>query len=314
MCWQAQLGVEQKTKQVQAFVEELKQMPIAINTDAANEQHYEVPSEYFLKVLGKHLKYSCCLYPCKTTSLDDAEEAMLELYCQRAQLDDGMDILDLGCGWGSLSLFLAEKYPNSQVLGVSNSSTQKALIDERAQRAGLKNLKIVTADIVRLEMDKKVDRILSIEMFEHMKNYQKLMQKISTWLKPGGMLFVHIFVHRSIPYHFEVVDETDWMAKYFFTGGTMPSDNLLLHFQEDLVLKQRWRVSGMHYHRTLEDWLVRQDRCQSQVLALFKDVYGKKDAFKWVMYWRLFYMACSELFRYNNGNEWFVSHYLFSTR
>ncbi|EIE20597.1 methyltransferase type 11 [Coccomyxa subellipsoidea C-169] len=302
-------GVEEQERRKQAFVDELKSLPIAVQTSIANEQHYE--AKYFLLVLGKHLKYSSCLYPSSSSTLDEAEEAMLGLCCERAQLADGQTILELGCGWGSMCLYMAGKFPNSTITAVSNSSTQKALIDERAKERGLSNLTVITADVVEFDTKQKFDRVVSIEMFEHMKNYQALLKNISKWLKPGGHLFVHIFTHKTLAYHFEVKGEDDWMAKYFFTGGTMPSADLLHHFQDDLALQQQWAVNGTHYSRTLEDWLRRQDRQRAQILPIMKKTYGDDQGLRWWVYWRLFYLACSELFNYNGGEEWFVSHYLF---
>uniref|UniRef100_A0A061R6F4 Cyclopropane-fatty-acyl-phospholipid synthase n=2 Tax=Tetraselmis sp. GSL018 TaxID=582737 RepID=A0A061R6F4_9CHLO len=305
---------EKAQKHVMGFVEELKGMPLAIETDAANEQHYEVPTEYFLLCLGKNLKYSSCIYPRGNETLSEAEEAMLELYCQRAQLQDGQDVLELGCGWGSLCLFVAGKYPNSRVTAVSNSKTQKALIDQRAKERGITNLTVLTENMVNFQTTKSFDRVVSVEMFEHMKNYRELMRRISGWLKPGGLLFVHIFVHRRFPYHFEVEREDDWMAKYFFSGGTMPSLDLLLYFQEHLACEGVWYINGSHYSKTLEAWLERQDRNRGNIMPIFQETYGAGEARKWWVYWRLFYLACSELFNYSGGNEWGVGHYVFRKR
>ena len=303
-------------EKLQSFVQELKGMPVAVQTDAANEQHYEVPTEYFTDVLGKYRKYSCCLYTKKGMTLEEAEVEMLELCCQRARLENGQAILELGCGWGSLSLYMAEKYPKSSILAVSNSKTQKKYIDEMAASKGLKNLTVMTADVVHFTTDKKrFDRVVSVEMFEHMKNYQELLKRISSWLKPGGLLFVHIFVHKKgLPYHYLVESEEDWMTKYFFAGGTMPSSDLLLHFQDDVSIQEQWYVNGIHYSKTLEDWLVRHDTSKSKVMHLFQETYGKDQALKWFVYWRLFYLACSELFAYEGGERWGVCHYLFQKK
>ncbi|KAI8110508.1 hypothetical protein M9435_002182 [Picochlorum sp. BPE23] len=304
-------------EKLQDFVEELKEMPVAVQTDAANEQHYEVPTEYFTDVLGKYRKYSCCLYTRKGMSLEDAEVEMLQVCCERAKLCDGQSILELGCGWGSLSLFMAEKYPKSTITAVSNSKTQKKYIDEMAEKKKLKNLTVITADVVHFSPPRgsNYDRVVSVEMFEHMKNYQELLRRISTWLKPGGFLFVHIFVHRlGLPYHYVVESEEDWMTKYFFAGGTMPSSDLLLHFQDDLSIEKQWYINGNHYSKTLEDWLVRHDTSKSKILPLFEKTYGKGQEVKWFVYWRLFYLACSELFAYDRGERWGVGHYLFKRR
>ncbi|GFR50780.1 hypothetical protein Agub_g13045 [Astrephomene gubernaculifera] len=306
--------LETRLRRTIEFVEELKGMPIAVNTCEANEQHYEIPTPYYLLCLGNHLKYSSCLYLSPRDTLAQAEFNMLDMYCQRAQLAPGQRVLELGCGWGSFSLFAAARYPASSFTAVSNSATQKAFIDEEACKRGITNLTVITANMVDFEAPgEPYDRVVSIEMFEHMKNYQKLLKKVSGWMRPGGKLFVHIFVHRTTPYHFEVQSEEDWMSKYFFTGGTMPSLDLLLYFQDDLTIRNQWYVNGRHYSRTLEDWLVRHDRNRREVLSILAGAYrGSADsASVWFHRWRIFYLACSELFRYNGGEEWGVAHYLF---
>eukprot|EP00879_Flechtneria_rotunda_P012911 GHRR01013484.1.p1 GENE.GHRR01013484.1~~GHRR01013484.1.p1 ORF type:complete len:380 (+),score=109.41 GHRR01013484.1:212-1351(+) len=303
--------LEQQLERKLAFVRELKVLPVAVQTAAANEQHYEVPTEYFLLVLGRHLKYSCCLFNSPNDTLEEAERSMLALYCARARLHNGQSVLELGCGWGSLSLFMAQAYPNSTVTAVSNSNTQREYIMQRARDLDLTNLQVITADMNDFQAPSTYDRVVSIEMFEHMKNYQELLRRISTWLQPGGLLFVHIFCHKSQPYHFEVRDESDWMAKYFFSGGTMPSLDLLLYFQHHLSLQQQWWVNGRHYSATLEAWLAKQDRLKGAIMPIFAQVYGQAAALKWFVYWRLFYLACSELFSFNGGEEWGVGHYLF---
>eukprot|EP00873_Tetraselmis_striata_P044143 jgi/Tetstr1/464407/TSEL_009200.t1 len=302
---------EAATAHINDFVRELRGMPLAIETDAANEQHYEVPTEYFLLCLGPHLKYSSCLYPKGDESLGEAEEAMLNLYCERAQLADGQDVLELGCGWGSLCLFVAGKYPGSRVTAVSNSATQRAFITARAEERGIRNLTVLTHNMLTFDAPGQYDRVLSVEMFEHMKNYGVLMGRIAGWLRPGGLLFVHIFVHRRFPYHFEVQSEDDWMAKYFFSGGTMPHLDLLLHFQEHLAIDQHWYINGKHYSKTLEAWLRKQDAARADIMPIFKETYGPEQSLKWWVYWRLFYLSCSELFNYSGGNEWGVGHYVF---
>ncbi|PNH11237.1 (S)-coclaurine N-methyltransferase [Tetrabaena socialis] len=311
------LDLKTRLQQTVSFAEELKAMPIAINTDEANSQHYEVPTPYYLLCLGSHLKYSSCLYQSSRDTLDQAEFNMLNLYCERAQLQPGQRVLELGCGWGSFSLFAAARYPASTFTAVSNSATQKAFIDEEARKRGITNLTVLTANVVELEAPGELyDRVVSIEMFEHMKNYQKLLHKVASWLLPEGKLFVHIFVHRSTPYHFEVKSEADWMSKYFFTGGTMPSLDLLLYFQDDMVLRNHWYVDGCHYSRTLEAWLLRHDRHGREVTTILEGAYkGSKDsATVWFYRWRMFYIACSELFKYRGGEEWGVGHYLFERR
>jgi len=295
-----------------AYVEDLKRRPIAEDTRSANEQHYEVPTEFFRQCLGRRLKYSSCLYPTGSETLDQAEDAMLALYVERAQLADGQNVLELGCGWGSLSLTLAERFPGMRITGVSNSRTQREHIETEARRRGLANLRILTCDLNTFDIaDGQFDRVVSIEMFEHMKNYQLLLARIARWMKPDGLLFVHIFTHRQYAYPFVARDRSDWMARYFFTGGQMPSHDLLRHFQDDVKLMQDWKLSGTHYQRTAEDWLRNMDRRREKILPLFIDVYGRDQAVKWWVYWRVFYMSCAELWGYRKGEEWLVSHYLF---
>jgi cyclopropane-fatty-acyl-phospholipid synthase len=297
---------------LEAYVRDLKHRPLAEDTKAANEEHYEVPTAFFLRCLGRRLKYSGCLYPTGSESLDEAEEAMLRMYVERGRIADGQEILELGCGWGSFSLYLAERFPGSHITGVSNSRTQKEHIDSEAGKRGLRNLTIITRDMNTFDIDAgRFDRVVSIEMFEHMKNYQALMEGIARWLKPGGLLFVHIFTHRKLAYHFVARDDTDWMARYFFTGGQMPSHELLIQFQERLALVADWTVNGTHYQKTAEAWLVNMDAHRRDILPLFRQTYGERNALKWWAYWRVFFMSCAELWGYKGGNEWIVSHYLF---
>ncbi|BAV09442.1 cyclopropane-fatty-acyl-phospholipid synthase [Filimonas lacunae] len=296
------------------LIQELKDSPIAVNTTDANEQHYEVPTRFYQYCLGPHLKYSSGYWKEGVTDIHTSEKDMLLLTCDRAQLQNGQEVLELGCGWGSLSLFMAVRYPQSSFTVVSNSRTQKMHIDEQARLQGITNLTVVTADMNLFTTEQRFDRVVSVEMFEHMRNYEMLMQKVASFLKPEGKLFVHIFTHKSYAYKFEVMDESDWMSKYFFTGGIMPSDHLLLYFNQHVSIQDHWHVSGLHYSKTAEAWLQNMDRHKADIMPLFKETYGKKNAVKWWVYWRIFFMSCSELWKYNNGQEWMVSHYLFQKK
>lgn len=305
---------QQGDENLKQFASTLKDMPIAIMTDKANEQHYEVPSRFYELVLGKHLKYSCGSWE-KAKNLDESEVEMLDRYILNADIQDGQSILDLGCGWGSFTLYAARKFPNSNFTSVSNSSTQQTFIKAKAKELGLKNIQVITENVANLKMEKALfDRIVSVEMLEHVKNYKELFTNISTWLKDNGKFFVHIFTHKSGAYHFEVKDETDWMSKYFFSGGMMPADNLFYLFQDDLKVDKHWKVSGENYQKTSRAWLENMDRNKSEVLDLFAQTYGKGQAMKWFRYWRVFFMACEELWGYDKGQEWIVSHYLFSKK
>jgi len=323
LCEEDKGSVEAQQRHLMQFIERLKASPIAVNTAEANAQHYEVPTRFYQLCLGRHMKYSSAYWPAECTSLDEAEEAMLQLTCERAALEDGDEILELGCGWGSLSLFMAQKFPGSRIVAVSNSRTQKEYIDEQANLRGLGNLEIVTADMNSFDTSRRFDRVVSVEMFEHMRNYQRLLKKIASWMKPAATLFVHIFTHNRFAYPFEVHDASDWMSQYFFTGGIMPSDDLLLHFQDDVKIREHWQVDGTHYAGTAEAWFANMDAHRAEILPLFEQTYGgrasvpsdrKKVALKWWVYWRVFYMACAELWAYKHGQEWLVSHYLFERR
>ncbi len=299
-------------EQVAQFAATLSALPIAINTAESKDQHYEVPTEFYQQCLGPRLKYSSCYYVAGDESLAQAEERMLALTCERAQLGHGQDILELGCGWGSLTLWMAEKYPRSRITGVSHSRTQREHILGEAKKRGLANVAIITCDMNEFEIAAgSFDRVVSVEMFEHMKNWPKLMGNVARWLRSGGMFFAHVFTHSRFAYHFEVRDESDWMSQYFFTGGMMPAHDLFPRFQADLKLVQDWKVNGRHYAQTAEHWLQNMDAHRAQIMPLFEQTYGAGQAVKWWSYWRVFYLACAELWWFRSGEEWLVSHYLF---
>jgi cyclopropane-fatty-acyl-phospholipid synthase len=301
--------------QVAAFAEQLRAMPIAVNTAESKEQHYEVPTLFYQKCLGPRLKYSSGLYERGDETLAKAEEQMLALTCARAQLADGLEILELGCGWGSLTLWMAEKYPSARITGVSHSRTQREHILGVARQRGLTNVNIITCDMNDFAADPgRYDRVVSVEMFEHMKNWPQLMANIAHWLKPGGLFFAHVFVHARFAYHFEIRDETDWMSKFFFTGGMMPAHDLFTRFQDDLKLIESWKVNGTHYAKTAEHWLQNMDAHRAEIMPLFVQTYGAGQAVKWWAYWRVFYLACAELWKFRDGEEWHVGHYLFRRR
>lgn len=314
------LDVDARQARKQAFIRHLQESPIAINTSDANEQHYEVPTEFFKIVLGKRLKYSACYWPEGVQDIDAAEEAMLRLTCERAKVQDGMDLLDLGCGWGSLCLWLSQEYPNSRVMAVSNSHSQRAFIEQQAQERGLSNLEVITSDMNEFAPARPVDRVLSIEMFEHMKNYELLLERIASWLKPDGLLFVHIFSNREFASELDTGDRVEsdnadnWMARYFFTGGNMPSDDLLLYFQQKMTILDHWKINGQHYGRTLEAWLRKMDQNEAQIRPILAQAYGEEQVTRWWVYWRLFFLSCAETFNFRGGQEFFVSHYLFTPR
>ncbi len=307
-------SLEVRKERFRQFLHACRQGPIAAVPELANEQHYEVPAAFFQTVLGGRLKYSCCHFPDENTTLDEAEESALRITCERAGLEDGMDVLELGCGWGSLSLWMAEHYPNSKIRSVSNSASQRSYIEQQAANRGLNNLQVVTADMNDFSTNDQFDRVVSVEMFEHMRNHNELMNRVSSWLKTNGRLFVHIFCHRSEAYLFESAGPQDWMARHFFSGGMMPSDDLLLHYQQRLSIVDHWRWDGKHYERTCNEWLKKQDEANDHLRDLFAQTYGSGNVDVWLNRWRIFFMSCAELFGYNDGNEWWVSHYLFEKR
>ena len=298
--------------QVVQFATTLRTMPIAINTVESKEQHYEVPTAFYQRCLGPRLKYSSCYYERGDEMLTQAEERMLALTCERALLVDGIDILELGCGWGSLTLWMAEHFPKARITGVSHSRTQREHILGEAKKRRLANVSIITCDMNDFDIAAGgFDRVVSVEMFEHMKNWPKLMGNIARWLRSGGMFFAHVFTHSRFAYHFEVRGESDWMSKYFFTGGMMPAHDLFPRFQDDLKLVQDWKVNGRHYAQTAEHWLQNMDAHHAEIMPLFVQTYGAGQAVKWWSYWRIFYLACAELWWFRSGEEWLVSHYLF---
>jgi cyclopropane-fatty-acyl-phospholipid synthase len=297
---------------LERFAAELRTQPIAVNTADSKEQHYEVPTLFYQKCLGPRLKYSSGYYTTGHETLAQAEEAMLALTCERARLANDQHILELGCGWGSLTLWMAEKYPSARITAVSHSRTQREHITGEARRRGLGNVTVITCDMNDFDIGAaQFDRVVSVEMFEHMKNWPRLMANIARWLKPGGFFFAHVFVHARYAYHFVVRDQTDWMSKYFFTGGMMPSHDLFSRFQDDLTLVEDWRVDGTHYAQTSEHWLQNMDAHRAEIMPLFVQTYGADQAVKWWAYWRIFYLSCAELWGFRAGKEWHVSHYLF---
>ena len=304
-------SLEAQSARQQALLAQLRQSAVAIETAAANAQHYELPSAFFTHCLGPRLKYSCCFYPRGDESLGEAEEAMLALYGERAALADGQDILELGCGWGSLTLWMAERYRNARITAVSNSNSQRLHIEAQCRQRGLHNVRVLTRDVNSLDLPAdSFDRCVSIEMFEHMRNYETLMARIGGWLRHGGRLFVHIFAHRTLLYPFETEGSDNWMGRHFFTGGLMPSADTLLHFQGPLAIHQQWLLDGTHYQRTANHWLQQQDAHRGEVMAILREPYGDT-ANLWFQRWRIFWMACAEMFGYADGQEWLVSHYLF---
>ena len=298
----------------EAFFDGLQEAPLALLPEKANEQHYELPTEFFTGVLGPHRKYSCCWWPEGVQTLEQAEAAALAETCARAGLEDGLRILELGCGWGSLSLWMAEHFPRSRITAVSNSHSQRLFITTEAAARGLDNLEVITCDFNDFETGERFDRVVSVEMFEHLRNWPRAFSHVARWLKPQGRFFMHVFVHREAPYPFEERDASDWMSRHFFSGGMMPSDDLALRCQDDLRLLHRWRWDGRHYARTSAAWLARMDARRVTLMPLLAAVYGERDAPVWWTRWRLFFISVEELFGYAEGGQWWVGHYLFEKR
>ena len=305
------LSLKAKEEKHQKWIDILMESPIALVPEKANEQHYEVPPRLFELVLGAKLKYSSGYWPQGTSTLDDSEVQMLKLTSKRAALSDGQEVLELGCGWGSLTFHMALTYPNSKITAVSNSNDQRQFIEKKCAELKIKNIKVITADMNDFSSEKTFDRVVSIEMFEHMRNYDELLKRVSEWLKKDGKLFVHIFSHKEIAYPFEDKGEGDWMAREFFSGGQMPSHKLLTCFSSRMKIEKDWRVEGTHYEKTSLAWLNKMDENKKEVLKLFEKTYGKNEASTWFQRWRIFFMSCEVLFGFNKGSEWGVSHYLF---
>jgi len=301
----------------QAFADALRNAPLALLPEKANEQHYEVPAAFFGAVLGSHRKYSSCFWgegESAVHTLAQAEAAALQATCERAGLADGQEVLELGCGWGSLSLWMAERFRGSRITALSNSHSQREHIEAQAAQRGLKNLTVITRDINEFDTAQRFDRVVSVEMFEHLRNWPQAFGRVARWLNPEGRFFMHVFAHREAPYAFVERDASDWMSKHFFSGGMMPSDDLALHCQDDLRLLKRWRWDGTHYERTSEAWLRNMDDNRDTLMPLFEQTYGREEAGVWWMRWRLFFMSVAELFGYDDGQQWWVSHYLFQKR
>ena len=289
-------------------IDKLKSGPIAEKTSDANDQHYEVPPAFFQLVLGKHMKYSCSQFNSKSDDLDQAEENMLQLYLDRAGIQANQNILDLGCGWGSFSLFAAAKFPTSKFTAVSNSKDQINYINEQARSRGLNNLSAIQKNINEMQFNETFDKVISIEMFEHMRNYESLLSKVSDFLEPDGELFVHIFCHRSACYLYEAKNESDWMTRNFFEGGIMPSEDIFTNFENDLKVVRSWKVNGTQYGMTSQKWLQKHDENKSKIITLFNQHYGNGKI--WFFRWRMFFLTCAKFFSINAGNDWYVTHYL----
>lgn len=303
--------IETASVDLDIFAEDMRWAQIAPSPELANEQHYEVPPEFFALILGPYRKYSCCFWDTGAETLEEAEEDALRVTCERARITDGLRILELGCGWGALTLWIATHFPRCQITAVTNSIRQKEFIIGRLRERGIGNVTVLVRDMNDFYSVERFDRIISIEMFEHMRNYPELFRRIASWLKPRGLFFLHSFCHRSCAYEFVDAGPGDWMSRHFFAGGMMPSDDLPLRFQRDLNLQRRWRWSGRHYEQTANAWLANMDRNKTEICDVLRPLYGSRTR-QWTMRWRIFFMACAELFGHAQGREWYVSHYLFA--
>jgi len=297
-----------------SFADAMRASVVAPLPASANAQHYEVPAAFFAEVLGPRRKYSSAWWPDSVATLAAAEEAALATTCERAGLSSGQQILELGCGWGSLTLWMAERFPSSRITAVSNSNSQRAYIEAEVARRGLSNVRVITCDMNDFAGAGRFDRVVSVEMFEHMRNWPELFRRVSGWLNPAGRFFMHVFVHRTTPYEFVARDASDWMSQYFFSGGMMPSDELAIQFQDDLRFVRRWRWNGTHYERTANAWLANMDCRSGRIMPILQEVYGRDNASIWWSRWRIFFMSCAEMFGFDRGQQWWVSHYLFEKR
>jgi cyclopropane-fatty-acyl-phospholipid synthase len=289
-----------------AFADAMAARSTAEHGEATNTD--QVPTAFFAQVLGPSRKYSSCFYKEPKSTLQEAEEEALRQTAEHAGLADRQSILELGCGWGSLSLWMARRFPKSQVTAVSSSNNQREYIEAEAAARGLTNLRVVTADMNVFEPEREFDRIVSVEMFEHMTNWRPLLTRVKSWLAPGGRFFMHIFTHRAGAYLFDRTDREDWMAQHFFTGEVMPSHHLIRQYADLFEVEKEWRWSGVHYQRTALDWLGNFDAHRNAIEAVLCDVYGQ-DTTLWMRRWRRFFLATAGLFGYAGGSEWGVSHY-----
>ncbi|MEM7280045.1 MAG: cyclopropane-fatty-acyl-phospholipid synthase family protein [Pseudomonadota bacterium] len=306
--------VEYAAEATNDLVSKMNASPVAILPEIANRQHYEIPAEFFSQVLGDFHKYSCGYWPENINTLTQAESAALDLSARRADIADGMRILDLGCGWGSFSLWIAERFPNATVTAVTNSYSQRDFIVSQASELALQNVTVIACDVNDFEPPTYFDRVVSIEMFEHMRNYRELFRRIDSWLVPDGLFFMHIFCHKTTPYEFLDKGPSDWMSRHFFTGGIMPSADLPLRFSENLSIAKRWNLNGQHYAKTCNAWLENMKKNENAVMPLLAQIYGEANAALWWQRWLIFFVACSELFDYDQGQEWHVGHYLFKKK